>query len=286
MGGFLSSKPSEEIQVSKQPVLATRKSSLAGMLRRKSNKDVNNNNNTPKQSETSREDNASTVVAYQPEVITEENDHHHHHRSDPPPPPLPPKQSNSREDNDQQQTNSVGMDHEPIVETVIQQREPTPPPAPDPIGDGGYLMFTPASDGTLTCHYSTERIQDALMYFKPKKIVPAFKYRQNAGRVEIIRKLQSNQQMYYEGVAQFIKMGREFDSDFVVLPQTKSMFQVWRLYDTNKIAFCSPGEFFPTTSFTSIACIPRDSQIFRGVQTMSKENFVSYANKVGKAFSF
>lgn len=107
------------------------------------------------------------------------------------------------------------------------RRAPTPepvvelPPAPV-IGDGGYLVFTTISDGTLTLHFSPDEVQGSLAYFKPMKIVPAFKYRQNAGRQEIIRKLINNQRGYYDGFAQFIKAGKEFNAELYLFRNCKA----------------------------------------------------------------
>lgn len=162
--------------------------------------------------------------------------------------------------------------------------EEPPPPPPDPIGEGGYLMFTTVSEGTLTCHFSHTRMEGAIMYFKPKRIVPAFKFRQNSGRIEIVRKLMQHQQLYYEGVAQFIKMGREFDSDFVLLDPGR--VRIYRLFDVSSVAAVETGTFFPSSSFTSIACVPQGNTDYAGVRTMSKDNFQATANKTGRALNF
>jgi hypothetical protein len=106
----------------------------------------------------------------------------------------------------------------------VSERSPTPEPVVElpVIGDGGYLVFTAVSDGTLTLHFSPQEVKESLAYFKPMKIVPAFKYRQNAGRQEIIRKLMNNQRGYYDGFAQFVKEGKEFNADLYLFKNCKA----------------------------------------------------------------
>ena len=54
---------------------------------------------------------------------------------------------------------------------------------------GCYLMFSEASQGTLFLHWSETPVAGALAFFEPRKNVPAFKYKSNGGRSELIREM-------------------------------------------------------------------------------------------------
>ena len=54
---------------------------------------------------------------------------------------------------------------------------------------GCYLTFSEASQGTLFLHWSETPVAGALAFFEPRKTVPAFKYKSNGGRSELIREM-------------------------------------------------------------------------------------------------
>ena len=54
---------------------------------------------------------------------------------------------------------------------------------------GCYLTFSEASQGTLFLHWSETPVAGALAFFEPRKNVPAFKYKSNGGRSELIREM-------------------------------------------------------------------------------------------------
>jgi hypothetical protein len=172
----------------------------------------------------------------------------------------------------------IPRDHMALPSPPPQKKEPPPSP-------GAYLMFTPHSDGSLICHFNESGLSpaEAIVCFKAARIIPAFKFRQNGGRVEIIRKLQSNKQGYFEGVAQFCKTGLEFDSEVGLLDDSKVLL-FW--LEGTTVRQIGKGEFAPARSMTAIAALPPGNVAFKGVRTMPMDQFISIANKTGKAIIF
>jgi hypothetical protein len=155
-------------------------------------------------------------------------------------------------------------------------------PTPDPLQKGAYLMFSPSNDGCLYMQYSSHKVEGALAYFRPKKVVPGFKFTQNHGRVELIRKLVNHKQMYFAGYADFLKAAKEFDSDvYMIEPVVKVYYQL----HTSTIHQAHHEKFFPST-VSAVVVLPPLNDSFVGVISLSPENFVSTGNKHGKALRF
>lgn len=157
-------------------------------------------------------------------------------------------------------------------------------PTPEPFQQGGYLVFTHSSDGSLILHFANSKVDGALAYFRSNKPIPGFKFTQNAGRVEIIRKLQNYKEGYFEGFLQFIKMAREFDGDLYIFEHAP--VRVFYQDDGIRVLELKKGVFLSTKKFFDVAVIPPLSSTFDGVKTLSKERFIGNSNKVGKAMAF
>jgi len=160
-------------------------------------------------------------------------------------------------------------------EPAAPPREPTP----DPLQEGGYLTFSTANDGTLFLQYSHHKIDGAIAYFKPHRVVPAFKYRQNHGKVELMRKLMSNKQGYFEGYADFLKAAKEFDAEvYIIQPSARVYYQI----DGSRVVEGRRESFF-SIKVESVAVLPPGNASFEGVKNIHPDQFISTGNKYGKA---
>ena len=196
--------------------------------------------------------------------------------------------SEDRDDdwNDEQSHQPHHDEPEPVYrEPTPPPREPTPPP-PDPLQGGGYLQLNlNVGDGAMFCHLTAEdKVEDSLAYFRNGKPFPAFKLKQNAGRVEIIRKLQHDKQRYYEGFAQFIKMARESEGEIYLLRGDK--VRVYYVEDRNVIKRLEPEVFLDLERVEAIACVGPSNTDLEGVSSMIMDQFLSAANRTGKAIRF
>ena len=154
---------------------------------------------------------------------------------------------------------------------------PAKPAEPEHV-PGGYLVFNPVSDGSLIMHFSETPVEGAIVAFRPKKTIPLFKFRQNGGRVEIIRKLQSNKQAYYEGVSQFIKTAAsEFDSDVLLVGDQTLVYWL----EGTAIHQLVRGTWTDTRAWTCTCSLPPGNVSFRGVKTIPRDQFVSISNRAG-----
>ena len=176
----------------------------------------------------------------------------------------------------------IPMNEEPA--NVVEEVNEPPPrePTPDPLQEGGYLIFSTVNDGSMFLQFSHSKVEEAIAYFKPNRVVPAFKYRQNHGKVELIRKLQSNKQLYYEGYADFLKAAKEFDSDLYVIQNTA---RVYRQLDGSKVTEVPLGTFVDLR-VNNVAVIPPNNTSFDGVKNIHPDQFISTGNKHGKAIKF
>ena len=84
---------------------------------------------------------------------------------------------------------------------------------------GCYLTFSEASQGTLFLHWSETPVAGALAFFEPRKNVPAFKYKSNGGRSELIREMSGGTgeriKRFYTGICQYVKLAKSFDAAVV-----------------------------------------------------------------------
>ena len=93
---------------------------------------------------------------------------------------------------------------------TVQSSEVTP---------GCYLVYLSDSGGKLVLHYSKTPVESAIGFWRAGqgKLIQGFKYRQNSGRVELIKGIaggDANKRKFFSGWCQFIKAAAAFGSAF------------------------------------------------------------------------
>lgn len=88
-----------------------------------------------------------------------------------------------------------------------------------------YLKWEEANQGTLFVVWSrTDDATDALAVFEPSKPVPAFKFKNNGGKSELLREAAGgggpHTKRYYQGLCTFVKQARQLDAKLMLLSES------------------------------------------------------------------
>uniref|UniRef100_A0A6B2LMX1 Immune mapped protein 2 N-terminal domain-containing protein n=1 Tax=Arcella intermedia TaxID=1963864 RepID=A0A6B2LMX1_9EUKA len=151
------------------------------------------------------------------------------------------------------------------------------------LGEGCYLVFDAASQGTLSVFWSQTPVEGALAYFKPNKTVPKFKYTQNAGRSELIRQICGpNIKRYYQGWTQFVRLAKDFQGDISILrgEQFDQPISLFFVDKQNNVTKAPEKEFFNTDNKVSVSAVHSACLSFQ-VKTMNPSLFRETAESQG-----
>mmetsp|Transcript_16292 Transcript_16292/g.26552 ORF Transcript_16292/g.26552 Transcript_16292/m.26552 type:complete len:214 (+) Transcript_16292:1535-2176(+) len=152
--------------------------------------------------------------------------------------------------------------------------------------NGCYLTFDTVSEGTLFLNWSKVRMEGAYAFFRPGRVVPKFKYKQNGGKHELIRGLRGGtgkgMKRYFEGWVQFVKLAREFCGELFVFHDRDVM--LYYLDASNRISRIQCDVSVPhSVHIDAIAAITAGNSVFEGVSTVTKDYFAGTGNREGAA---
>jgi hypothetical protein len=137
------------------------------------------------------------------------------------------------------------------------------------------------SEGTLFVNWSDRPVAEALVYFMPKKPVPAFKYKENGGRSELIRGFRgSTRNRFFDGFCQFYKQCRDLDGVITLLSP------VVKVYVRSKDGLISQiplGVPIPLDKIHAVSCVGGEKSCYEGVKELSQDYFVGTGAKEGGA---
>lgn len=149
---------------------------------------------------------------------------------------------------------------------------------------GCYLTISPEAEGTLWLNWSENHVDGAFMFFRPKKKVPAFRYKRNRGREELTRQCGGvRKKRLYAGYIEFFKLAQHFCADLYIYPEQHEVLDQVKFVVNNshKLFFCYDGEFFDTTGAETVACVRKVDRSFDGISGMLQSQFLSVGNRVG-----
>ena len=164
---------------------------------------------------------------------------------------------------------------------TVQSSEATP---------GCYLVYLSDSGGKLVLHYSKTPVDSAIGFWRAGqgKLIQGFKYRQNSGRVELIKGIaggDANKRKFFSGWCQFIKAAAAFNGSARKFPNVGGL--EIELYAHNKDGTCHfldvDNEEVDVSQFDAIACLPKNNNLFQGVHSIDVNRFVNTANIAGAA---
>ena len=134
-------------------------------------------------------------------------------------------------------------------------------------------MFDVANEGTLFQVWGENVTGNVVAFFKPNKPVPAYKY--NAGpssRVEIIRRFRGEKSRFYQGIAQFYKIAKDFQGEIVQLCPSVNVFV--RSETDGEIVQLQPGgEMLSVGSgYTAVVALPAsNTSVSHGTTIMQEQ---------------
>mmetsp|Transcript_13791 Transcript_13791/g.55186 ORF Transcript_13791/g.55186 Transcript_13791/m.55186 type:complete len:165 (+) Transcript_13791:79-573(+) len=157
---------------------------------------------------------------------------------------------------------------------------------------GAYLTFDPASQGTLFVHWSETAVDGALAFFEPRKSVPAFKFKQNAGRSELIREMSGGTgeriKRYYSGWCQFVKLAKSFDGcltmhSYDVVPRC-DVYLLDGSKDEDNVVRVDADAPLVLAPYAVCGAVPHPNPCYAAT-TMSPAYFTSVGNREGVALA-
>lgn len=152
-------------------------------------------------------------------------------------------------------------------------------------GMGCYLLFEMESEGSLFLHWSETPVPGAIAYFapSPKKSLPAFKFKQNGGRAELIRGFKgATKSRFYMGVCQFAKQCRDLDGQLAMLTHQAKIF----VRNGEGIVSHFPvGELINISKIQSVAAVGAEKTVFDGVDRLSNDYFLGTGAKEGASLA-
>ncbi|GBG34246.1 Potassium voltage-gated channel protein eag [Hondaea fermentalgiana] len=133
-----------------------------------------------------------------------------------------------------------------------------------------YLTFDVANLGTLHMTWSEEPIEGALAMMTPENPVPKFKFRQNGGRSEIIRRIREDKRTLFRGWCDFVKTGRDLHGTFEILDTEHEAAQIHVTFNTfGDLLPVLAGEEYHVYDHSAVAVTHRENKAFNSVKTMN-----------------
>lgn len=170
---------------------------------------------------------------------------------------------------------------QPPASTGVQSDGPTP---------GCYLVYFADSGGKLVLHYSKTPVDNAIGFWRAGqgKSIQGFKYRQNSGRVELIKGIaggDANKRKFFSGWCQFIKAAAAFNGSVRKFPNVGGLeIELYAVSKDGTVHFLDvDNEEVDVSQFDAIACLPKNNNLFQGVHNLDVNRFVNTANIAGAA---
>jgi len=169
-------------------------------------------------------------------------------------------------------------------------QRPTSTVQPNESSAGCYLVYLADSGGKLVLHYSKTPVDNAIGFWRAGqgKSIQGFKYRQNSGRVELIKGIaggDANKRKFFSGWCQFIKAAAAFNGSARKFPNAGGLeVELYAVSKDGTVHFLDvDNEEVDVSQFDAIACLPKNNNLFKGVHNLDVNRFVNTANIAGAA---
>lgn len=191
--------------------------------------------------------------------------------------------------------------NDPPVSPSPTSTKPIPPMPSIEAGEGCYLHYE-ASSAKLKLQYSKSPVSNAIGFYSASTI-PAFKYKRNFGRAELIGNCASGvagRKNYYSGLCQFIRLARSFlKAEIELFGEIKGEMYLYPIQeghqglDVDIYVFSNSStvqtmilpQKVPIQNIIciadAVACLPMHCDIFVDVKQMDMNRWLTEANNVG-----
>ena len=114
-----------------------------------------------------------------------------------------------------------------------------------------------------------------------------YKFTQKGGRSEHCRGFAHGViKGYYEGMCGFFKLYLPFKGSFMSLCEAPVPYKLYLLRRDSRCEQCSNGVWYDTATIAAMACVPIDSTVMDGIQTLNFTTFCEKGNDVGGSLAF
>lgn len=159
--------------------------------------------------------------------------------------------------------------------------------------EGCYLVFDAALGGRLVLLYSNSRIPKNAVGFwcaGPGRSIQGFKFKQNEGRVELIKGIaggDQNRRKYFSGWCQFIKLAKSFNGYVIKFPNSEQGVEIdvigYKKEEEEAFQLDLDAGLVEVGSFDAISIVPKHNSTFHGIHKMPPQIFLESGNNVGAA---
>ena len=155
-----------------------------------------------------------------------------------------------------------------------------------------FLVYEPHSTGRLLTYYSKENVDQAISIWTPGegKNIPKYKYKQNFGRIELIRGCSgglAGRKAYMSGWCQYIRLAKlsegtitKFDLEYDDIGGIEVDVYGYRKTD-NEIVFLQNGVAEDVTYWDAVAVIPHNSDVFEDLGSIDQLRFLVVTQQIG-----
>jgi len=154
-----------------------------------------------------------------------------------------------------------------------------------------YLVYEPHSTGRLLTHYSKEHVDTSIGIWLPgeAKKIQKYKYKQNFGRIELIRGCAAGLQgrkTYMSGWCQFIRLAKLMEASVTKYDLKEDQVGIevdiygYRKTD-NEIVFLQNGVAEDVTYWDAVAAIPHKCDCFEDLGSIDQLRFLVVTQQFG-----
>jgi len=157
--------------------------------------------------------------------------------------------------------------------------------------EGCYLIFENSSGGRLMLYYSNRQIPKNAIGFwcaGPGKSIQGFKFKQNGGRVELIKGIaggDQNRRKYFSGWCQFIKLAKSFNGCVIKFPNSEQGVEVdvigYKTAEEKAYELDLDAELLEVGPFDAISVVPKHNITYHGIHNMPRQLFLELGNNCG-----
>ena len=149
--------------------------------------------------------------------------------------------------------------------------------------EGCYLSYHSDSGGRLEMHYSRTPIEGACGFWAPGegKKIQGFKYNGPTRRQNLITGIaggDANRKKYFSGWCQFVKEAKKFNGWVTKIPDMGGVeVDVYAFYlEGSRMEMLKlDGGLVHVGGVDAVTCVPRDSDVYKGVKNIDIGSFVN-----------
>lgn len=157
--------------------------------------------------------------------------------------------------------------------------------------EGCYLIFDPASGGTLRIMFSKTIVEGAIGFWKagPGKKIQGFKFTQNQGRSDLVKDIAGKdyKKKYFNGWCQFVKLAKQYKGTLCKWSEHERIeLDMYVFYsDSCEIKKIEDGQLFNVADIDAVSCLPKGNITYSGMKTGEYGTFINRGDGAGASLA-